>query len=100
MVGVRPFRPEGVKHERQSLSSRQVLYHDYGHGGSGVTFSWGCATSAVQDYEGQLQRVLAKEASGNRPPATCDVSIEVGHFELTDVTQGSWIAPSKRSTRR
>jgi D-amino-acid oxidase len=36
-VGVRPCRPE-VRLEREGR-----VIHDYGHGGAGVTLSWGCA---------------------------------------------------------
>ena len=39
-VGLRPARPE-VRLERDA--ERDDLVHCYGHGGSGVTVSWGCA---------------------------------------------------------
>ena len=39
-VGLRPLRKENVRLELETGS--QVI-HNYGHGGSGVTFSWGCA---------------------------------------------------------
>ena len=48
-VGLRPFRPE-VRLEAESLDGDRVLWHNYGHGGAGVTLSWGCAreiTAAV-----------------------------------------------------
>jgi D-amino-acid oxidase len=40
-VGLRPVRPS-VRLEEESLDGRRVL-HNYGHGGAGVTLSWGCA---------------------------------------------------------
>ena len=40
-VGLRPTRPS-VRLEEESLGGRRVL-HNYGHGGAGVTLSWGCA---------------------------------------------------------
>ncbi|MEJ3745400.1 FAD-dependent oxidoreductase [Actinomycetes bacterium KLBMP 9797] len=40
-VGVRPSRPR-VRLERVEIDSRAVI-HNYGHSGSGVTLSWGCA---------------------------------------------------------
>jgi D-amino-acid oxidase len=40
-VGLRPTRPV-VRVERESLGSA-TLIHNYGHGGSGVSLSWGCA---------------------------------------------------------
>ncbi len=48
-VGLRPVRPE-VRLEAEALPAGRVLWHNYGHGGAGVTLSWGCArelTSAV-----------------------------------------------------
>lgn len=39
-VGLRPVRPS-VRLERDAVDPRVV--HCYGHGGSGVTLSWGCA---------------------------------------------------------
>jgi D-amino-acid oxidase len=48
-VGLRPGRPE-VRLEAEALPGGRVLWHNYGHGGAGVTLSWGCAreiTSAV-----------------------------------------------------
>jgi D-amino-acid oxidase len=41
-VGLRPFRPE-VRLEAEPLDGDGVLWHNYGHGGAGVTLSWGCA---------------------------------------------------------
>ncbi|MGD0703319.1 MAG: FAD-dependent oxidoreductase [Trebonia sp.] len=48
-VGLRPYRP-GVRLEAGTLPGGRTLWHNYGHGGGGVTLSWGCAreiTSAV-----------------------------------------------------
>jgi D-amino-acid oxidase len=40
-VGLRPVRPS-IRLEAEKVDGRQVL-HNYGHGGAGVTLSWGCA---------------------------------------------------------
>lgn len=40
-VGLRPFRPI-IRVEREHLDAG-TLIHNYGHGGSGVSLSWGCA---------------------------------------------------------
>jgi D-amino-acid oxidase len=45
-VGLRPVRAM-VRLETQALRGKRFLVHNYGHGGAGVTLSWGCA-DAVQ----------------------------------------------------
>jgi D-amino-acid oxidase len=42
-VGLRPFRKSGVRLERNRLRDGRTAIHNYGHGGSGFTLSWGCA---------------------------------------------------------
>lgn len=55
-VGLRPFRKQNVRLEREPDSR---IIHNYGHGGSGFTFSWGCAQEVVQIVEGMRARVAA-----------------------------------------
>lgn len=45
VVGLRPGRAS-VRLETEVIRGR-TLVHDYGHGGAGVTLSWGCATEVV-----------------------------------------------------
>ena len=47
-VGLRPFRRSGVRVERAQLRDGRVLIHNYGHGGSGFTLSWGCAEAVAR----------------------------------------------------
>ena len=46
VVGLRPFRSEGFVVSTERLG-RKLLVHNYGHGGAGVTLSWGTATLAL-----------------------------------------------------
>jgi D-amino-acid oxidase len=46
-VGLRPFRKSGVRLERDRLRDGRTVIHNYGHGGSGFTLSWGCAREVV-----------------------------------------------------
>jgi D-amino-acid oxidase len=46
-VGLRPFRKSGVRLERQHLRDDRTVIHNYGHGGSGFTLSWGCAEKVL-----------------------------------------------------
>jgi D-amino-acid oxidase len=45
-AGLRPWRPE-VRLEAESVGGATVI-HNYGHGGAGVTLSWGCAEHVVR----------------------------------------------------
>jgi D-amino-acid oxidase len=45
-VGLRPGRPDGVRLEVEHVGSTTVV-HNYGHDGSGVFWSWGCAADVV-----------------------------------------------------
>jgi len=52
VVGLRPYRPSGFMVDAKRFGNK-LLVHNYGHGGGGVTLSWGTATLAVdlaRDY--------------------------------------------------
>jgi D-amino-acid oxidase len=42
-VGLRPFRKSGICLRADRLRDGRTVIHNYGHGGSGFTLSWGCA---------------------------------------------------------
>jgi hypothetical protein len=46
VAGLRPFRPSGFVVRADRLGGK-VIIHNYGHGGCGVTLSWGTAQLAV-----------------------------------------------------
>jgi len=48
IVGLRPFRPSGFVVRGEKLDSK-TLIHNYGHGGAGITLSWGTAQLAVEE---------------------------------------------------
>jgi glycine/D-amino acid oxidase-like deaminating enzyme len=51
VVGLRPFRPQGFRLEAETFGEKTVI-HNYGHGGCGVTLSWGtCQRAAVMAGE-------------------------------------------------
>jgi D-amino-acid oxidase len=47
-VGLRPFRRAGVRVETDQLGDGRTVVHNYGHGGSGFTLSWGCAEDVLR----------------------------------------------------
>lgn len=46
VVGLRPYRPSGFVVSAHRFGNK-LLVHNYGHGGGGVTLSWGTASLAV-----------------------------------------------------
>jgi glycine/D-amino acid oxidase-like deaminating enzyme len=48
VVGLRPFRAQGFRVEPEQLGEK-LLIHNYGHGGGGVSLSWGSGRLAL-DY--------------------------------------------------
>ena len=46
VVGLRPYREKGFRVEREHIGSKTVV-HNYGHGGAGLTLSWGTAKLAL-----------------------------------------------------
>jgi D-amino-acid oxidase len=54
VVGLRPGR-SSVRVAAQSPAPGKRLVHDYGHGGAGVTLSWGCALDVVSLVEQQIE---------------------------------------------
>jgi D-amino-acid oxidase len=51
-AGLRPFRSQGVRLECQAGTH---IIHNYGHGGSGVTLSWGCAREVAELMEAMFR---------------------------------------------
>ena len=54
LVGLRPARKGNVRLEWDPVCPS--ILHNYGHGGSGVTFSWGCAIEASAMVDRVLKR--------------------------------------------
>mgnify|MGYP003313810487 FL=1 len=52
-VGLRPSRYE-VRLEEEIIDGKKVI-HNYGHGGAGVTLSWGCADEIVKMIKINMQ---------------------------------------------
>lgn len=58
-VGLRPFRPSGVRLEVEESRSGPIV-HNYGHGGSGFSLSWGCANDVVGLVSAEAERTASK----------------------------------------
>jgi D-amino-acid oxidase len=51
-VGLRPYRKSGVRLDCDRLRDGRTVIHNYGHGGSGFTLSWGCAENVFRISSG------------------------------------------------
>ena len=47
LVGLRPVRPAVRLEAQPATGTMPRVIHNYGHGGSGITLSWGCAADVV-----------------------------------------------------
>src|SRR6185369_12629323 len=48
ITGLRPFRPSGFVVRGEKRGDKTVI-HNYGHGGAGITLSWGTGQLAVEE---------------------------------------------------
>jgi glycine/D-amino acid oxidase-like deaminating enzyme len=63
IVGHRPYRPGGFVVRSEKLGEK-VVVHNYGHGGAGITLSWGSSALAVRETLGMEHRDVAVIGSG------------------------------------
>lgn len=59
-TGIRPCRTSGIRLEAEQRNNKLII-HDYGHGGSGISLSWGCALEAI--------RIMQQHTSDHKPIA-------------------------------
>jgi len=62
-VGLRPYRPSGFVLEPERLDAK-LLVHNYGHGGSGMSLSWGTASLAADLAQTRVERRAAVVGCG------------------------------------
>ena len=48
IVGLRPYRPSGFVVKLEEYDNKNII-HNYGHGGGGISLSWGSSALAVQE---------------------------------------------------
>ena len=85
VVGLRPYRPSGFVVRRESIEEKTII-HNYGHGGGGVTLSWGTAHLAVEQALPTGARQMAVLGAGAVGLATARLLQEHG-IEVTIYTK-------------
>jgi glycine/D-amino acid oxidase-like deaminating enzyme len=63
IVGHRPFRAAGFRVESERFDDKTVV-HNYGHGGGGLSLSWGSSALAVRETTGMVPGDVAVVGSG------------------------------------
>lgn len=81
VVGLRPFRASGFVVKTDKLDDKIVI-HNYGHGGGGLTLSWGTAHLAVDEALKTAQKRFAVLGSGANGLATARLLQRHG-FDVT-----------------
>ncbi|HVL17603.1 MAG TPA: FAD-dependent oxidoreductase [Gemmatimonadales bacterium] len=61
--GLRPFRPSGFVVRAERRDSKLIVHH-YGHGGGGITLSWGTAQLALEEAQPTGLRTAAVLGAG------------------------------------
>ncbi len=77
VVGLRPFRPSGFVVAGQKFDEKLVV-HNYGHGGGGVTLSWGTGELACREVDASGARDIAVLGCGAVGLATARLLQERG----------------------
>jgi glycine/D-amino acid oxidase-like deaminating enzyme len=77
VTGLRPFRPSGFVVRVEKLGDKTIV-HNYGHGGGGVTLSWGTASLAVDEALETGVRRMAVLGAGAVGLATARLLAERG----------------------
>jgi D-amino-acid oxidase len=85
VAGLRPYRPSGFVVKAEKLDDSLVI-HDYGHGGGGITLSWGTAHLALDLGCPGYSGAVAVLGSGAVGLATARLLQEAG-FAVTIYTK-------------
>ncbi len=81
VVGLRPYRRGSFRLELEARDSGQLMVHNYGHGGSGITLCWGVAEAATELLLPHLSKPQAIAVLGAGVIGLCTAHrlTELGH---------------------
>ncbi len=92
---LRPFRPQGPRIELEKVGTKSII-HNYGHGGSGWSLSWGSGRQAVMLAKQTGARQIAVIGAGAIGLTTAVVAQRAG-FKVRIYTKD--MIPNVRSAR-
>ncbi len=104
VAGLRPFRPQGFVVKKERYDAKTVI-HNYGHGGGGISLSWGSSALALQQLAGIKPGKAAVLGSGIMGLTTArllqdagwDVTIfsrDASRHSTSNVGAGQWAPTS------
>ena len=104
IAGSRPFRPQGFVVKKELYDDKAVI-HNYGHGGGGLSLSWGSSALAVRELAGMKPNKAAVIGSGVMGLTTArllqdagwDVTIysrDASRHSTSNVGAGQWAPTS------
>lgn len=85
ITGLRPFRPSGFVVRGEKMGEKTIV-HNYGHGGAGITLSWGTADLAAQEVRATGAKEIAIIGSGAVGLAAARLLVERG-FKISIYTK-------------
>ncbi len=97
VVGLRPYRAEGFVLTNERLGEK-VVVHNYGHGGGGVSLSWGVAVLAAEQARNLEDKAVAVMGCGVVGLSTARVLQRRGKT-VTIYTAGGRLAVKELKTR-
>jgi D-amino-acid oxidase len=102
VAGIRPARDKTFRLEAETVGSKFIV-HNYGHGGAGITMSWGCAAEVrdmVQQHAGAARGPVAVLGAGAMGLTAATLLLELGftvaiyasslQSTTSDVAGGQW----------
>jgi D-amino-acid oxidase len=88
IVGHRPYRPAGFV-VRSEQHGAKTLVHNYGHGGGGLSLSWGSSALAVRELQGMPPGEAAVIGSGVMGLTSARLLQDAG-WRVTIYTRDMW----------
>ena len=100
VVGHRPYRPSGFVVKSEKFDDKTVV-HNYGHGGGGISLSWGSSALAVRETMGMTPGEIGVIGSGVMGLTSARLLQDLGwnvtiytkdmaHLTTSNVAGGEW----------
>lgn len=87
VTGVRPIRLDGINmRSERNEAARKIIVHHYGHGGAGITLSWGSA----KQVRGEIERAIAQARSWGADPSIVILGAGIAGLTVARELVANW----------